>query len=300
MRRCSKRFMKSLLTKIYILLLTAGLFSCEFIKMKKEDDLRAESKPIARAHDKYLYQEDLEGLVPPNMSGDDSIQRVERYIDNWAKKQLLIEEASKKIEFDEAEIERKILDYRYSLMGYEYQTYFINNNLNTEVTEEQIKEYYNENIDNFTLKQNIIRGVYLKVPNGAPKTSNIKSLLMSTDPSDFEELKSYGLSFAIEYQLYDSVWMVFDDVVKNSPMAEIPNKVQFLQNNNFIETSDKDYLYFLRIKEYRISDNTSPLEYVRDDIKNIIINKRKVELAKMLEEEVYEKALKNNEFEIFN
>lgn len=292
--------MTRLLNNLLILSFFVTISSCEFIKMKDETSMIPQSKPIARAHDKYLYLEDLEGLVPANMTYEDSVQRVERYINNWAKKQLLIEEASKKIEFDEAEIERKILDYRYSLMGYEYQTYFISNNLETQVEEQEIIDFYNENIDNFALKQNIIRGVYLKVPKGAPRTDNIKRLLVSSDLNDFEELKSYSLSFATEYQLYDSVWMVFDDVVKNSPLAEIPNKVQFLQNNNYTETSDKDYLYFLKIKEYRISDNTSPLEYVRDDIKKIIINKRKVELANKLEEEVYEKALENNEFEVFN
>jgi hypothetical protein len=274
--------------------------SCNLIKMKDEDALNSGEKAVARAHNNYLYAADLEGLVPPNMPPQDSIQRVERYINNWAKKQLLIREASQKIEFDEAEIERKILDYRYSLMGYEYQTYYINKYLNTDVSEQEIKAYYEENIDNFALKQNIIRGIYLKVPRGAPRTEKLKSLLLSTDSTDFEELKSFSLSFATAYQLYDSVWMVFDDVVKNSPLAEIPNKVQFLQKNNFIKTVDDDYLYYLNIKEYRISDNTSPLEYVRDNIRNIIINKRKVELAQKLEDEVYKKALEKNEFEIFN
>lgn len=276
------------------------LTSCNLIKMKDEDELNSDKKPVARAHNNYLYAEDLEGLVPPNMHPEDSMQRVERYINNWAKKQLLIQEANQKIEFDEAEIERKILDYRYSLMGYEYQTYYINKNLDLNVSEQEIKDYYEENIDNFALKQNIIRGTYIKVPKGAPRTEKLKSLLISTDSADFEELKSFSLSFATAYQLYDSVWMVFDDVVKNSPLAEIPNKVQFLQSNNFIETADDDYLYYLKIKEYRISDNTSPLEYVRDNIRNIIINKRKVELAQKLEDEVYKKALEKNEFEVFN
>lgn len=289
--------------KSYWIKIVAVMFlitSCDLIKMKDEDELNSGKKVVARAHNNYLYEEDLEGLVPPNMPQQDSIQRVERYINNWAKKQLLIQEANQKIEFDEAEIERKILDYRYSLMGYEYQTFYINKNLNTNVSEQDIKDYYEENIDNFALKQNIIRGIYLKVPKGAPRTEKLKSLLISTDSADFEELKSFSLSFATAYQLYDSVWMVFDDVVKNSPLAEIPNKVQFLQKNDFIETADDDYLYYLKIKEYRISDNTSPLEYVRDNIRNIIINKRKVELAQKLEDEVYKKALEKNEFEVFN
>jgi predicted house-cleaning noncanonical NTP pyrophosphatase (MazG superfamily) len=54
------------------------------------------------------------------------------------------------------------------------------------------------------------------------------------------------------------------------------------------------------VDEYRISDNVSPLEFVTDEIKNIILNKRKVELAKKLEDEVYENALEHKEFEIIS
>jgi hypothetical protein len=92
--------------------------------------------------------------------------------------------------------------------------------------------------------------------------------------------------------------MIFDDLVRNSPLAEIPNKVQFLKANPYYETEDESYLYFLKVDEYRISDNISPLEFVTDEIKNIILNKRKVELAKKLEDEVYENALEHKDFEI--
>ncbi len=86
----------------------------------------------------------------------------------------------------------------------------------------------------------------------------------------------------------------------NSPLAEIPNKVQFLRSYNYFETSDTEFLYFLKIDAYKMSDNVSPLEFVKQDIKNIILNKRKVELARKLEDEVYENAAKQNDFEIFN
>jgi len=92
--------------------------------------------------------------------------------------------------------------------------------------------------------------------------------------------------------------MIFDDLVRNSPLTEIPNKVQFLKANPYYETEDDAYLYFLKVDEYRISDNVSPLEFVTDEIKNIILNKRKVELAKKLEDEVYENGLEHKDFEI--
>jgi hypothetical protein len=94
--------------------------------------------------------------------------------------------------------------------------------------------------------------------------------------------------------------MEFDKLVVNSPLAEIPNKIQFLKSYNYYETNDHEFLYFLKIEAYKISDNVSPVEFVNSDIKNIILNKRKVELARKLEEEVYENATKRKDFEIFN
>jgi hypothetical protein len=87
--------------------------------------------------------------------------------------------------------------------------------------------------------------------------------------------------------------------VRGSPLIEIPNKIQFLKSNPYHESSDGNYLYFLKVEEYRISDNVSPLEFVNDEIRNIILNKRKVELAKQLEDEVYAEAESKKDFEIY-
>lgn len=293
-------FTNSINTIITLVLVTM-LASCDLIqfKQKAEEEVEGESA-IARVHDKYLYPEDVEGVITEGMSAEDSAHRVNRFVNSWIKKQLLIQEASTIIEFDEAEIERKILDYRYSLMGYEYQQFYVSQNLDTAVTEEEINQYYEENIDNFVLKKNIIRGKFIKVPLSAPRVNEVRRLLYSTREDRVEELNEYCLRFATQYHLVDTVWLNFEDIIKTTPLQEIPNKVQFLKNNRYVDTSDDLFRYFLKIDEYRISDNISPLEFVREDIKNIILNKRKVDLAKKLEEDVYKSASKNNEFEIYN
>ena len=152
----------------------------------------------------------------------------------------------------------------------------------------------------FILKQNIVRGTYIKVPKTAPRTAKVKDMIFSGKEKDLNELKSYCLSFSVAYHLSDSSWIPFDKLVVNSPMVEIPNKIQFLQKNPFYETNDGDFLYFLKVDDYKISDNISPLEFVKEDIRNILLNKRKVELARILEDEVYENAVKQKNFEIFN
>ncbi len=286
--------------RIAIVIVASALFTgCDFIRMKqkrfREDENR---EPVARVNNAYLYRDELAGIAASGTSKDDSAARVEAYIDNWIRKELLIQEAARKININEAEVERKILDYRYSLIAYEYQSYYIKQHLDTVFDQNEIKEYYENNIDNFILKQNIVRATFVKVPKNAPKMDKLKDWISSRELEDRQNLKSYCLSFSVAYHISDSTWIIFDDLVRNSPLMEIPNKVQFLKTNPYYETEDDNYYYFLKVDEYRISDNVSPLEFVTDEIKNIILNKRKVELAKKLEDEVYENALEAKEFEI--
>ncbi|HEX5170051.1 MAG TPA: peptidyl-prolyl cis-trans isomerase [Cyclobacteriaceae bacterium] len=281
-----------------ILLALFFLFACD--KFKKTPSGTAEGRiPIARVNNAFLYRDELVGIAAAGAGKEDSTSRVGAYVDSWIRKQLLIQEATKKIDINEAEIERKILDYRYSIIAYEYQAQYIKQNLDTVVSKQDIELYYKNNLDNFILKQNIVRATFIKIPKNAPRTDKTKGLIFSRDEDDQNELRSYCLSFSTAYHLADSAWMIFDELVKNSPLVEIPNKIQFLKTNPYYETSDDSYLYFFKVDDYRISDNVSPLEFVRDEIKNIILNKRKIELVKNLEEKVYQEALDGKEFEIF-
>jgi hypothetical protein len=283
---------------VFLALMMAG---CDLIRMKKEEPVGEQSRrSIARVNNTFLYLDELSGLVGANSSKEDSLSRVTAYVNSWVRKQLLINEAMKNIDINEAEVERKVLDYRYSLIGYEFQNFYIKQHMNDSVTEEEIQTYYKDHVDNFVLKQNIVRGTFIKVPKEAPRTKHVKDLMFSKKDKDINELKSYCLSFSSAYHLSDSTWIEFDKLAVNSPLAEIPNKIQFLKTIPYYETSDPQSMYFLKIDEYKISDNISPLEFVREDIKNIILNKRKVELAQKLEQDVYENAIKKKDFEVFN
>lgn len=268
-------------------------------KGNKDSGVPENREPVARVEESYLYKDELAGIIPAGIPKVDSTERVESYIDSWIRKQLMIQEAARKMDINEAEIERKILEYRYSIIAHQYQTYYIKEKLDTAVSRAEIENYYKTNIDNFVLKQNIVQATFIKVPKNAPKTDKIREMVTSKREKDGRELKSYCLSFSAAYHLADSNWMVFDDLVRYSPLAEIPNKIQFLKANPYYETSDDSYLYFLKVENYRITDNVSPLEFVRDEIKNIILNRRKVQLAKQLEDEIFARAESGNKFRIY-
>ncbi|MCE7995820.1 MAG: peptidyl-prolyl cis-trans isomerase [Roseivirga sp.] len=254
---------------------------------------------VARAGNSLLYKRDITGLVSPDLTSQDSAEVVAKFVENWIKEELLIQEAAGNIQLDLSDIERKVAKYRFILISHEYQKQKIEQELNREVSDQEIQEYYELNRDNFILKQNIVRGRYVKISQEAPKKSDVKRWIKSDRPQDIESLKSYCFQFADNYSVEDSTWLKFDDVIKNSPLNTIENKIQFLRRNRYVEESDSAYLYLFKINEYKISEEASPLEFVRNDIEKIIINKRKVALTKSLENDIYERAKENEDFEIY-
>lgn len=278
----------------WILLIIINI-SCEFFKPK---EVNAE-EPIAHVMNNLLHPSDMHGLFPDNISSADSTKLAEKYVEDWIKKQLMISRSSQEVDFNEAEIERKVLDYRYALMVHAFEKKYIRKNLDRGVSEADINEYYEEKADNFLLRQNIIKCIFTQVPKSAPNLSQFRRNFRAYPDSNMEDLKSYISQFAIKSFLEDTTWIIFDDVILGTPLETTPNKTQFLRQNTFSETSDDEYIYFMKLFDYKISDEISPLEFIKEDIENIIINKRKIALKKELEEKIYEEAKANNLFKIY-
>ena len=289
---------KSTLTYLALigLIITTG---CDLIPLSIEDDVNLNREPVARVDEVMLYRDDLAGLSFGE-NAQDSSAIANSYIEGWIGKQLLISRANGVIEIDQAEIDRRVREYRYALIIHEYEKYWIQNRLSKDVSEEEIVDYYEDKKDNFLLKQNIVKCLFAQIPKEAPRVNDFRRQIRAySTGGDIEDIKSYAFRFARKSFMEDTLWVNFDDVILNTPLASIPNKVQFLRTNSFVESADDNSIYFLKLLDYKISDEISPLEFIRDDIENIIINKRKVALKKELQETIYKEALENETFEIY-
>lgn len=281
-----------------LLCVLLGLAACSW--PGNDDDKKGnDMEPIARVHNTYLYQKDLRQVLGQGTSPRDSALLVQRYIDSWIKKQLLFEEAARNARLNMDEIEARVQEYRYQLLTYAYQKQFVDENLDTLVTPEQIKTYYNSNQANFELKQNIVKGLLIQVPKDAPNLAKARQWLRSNNLDDLEELKSYTYSFAVTPRISDSTWIDFDLLVVNTPFDKQDNQLQFITRNRFAEAQDDDFIYLLKILDYKMADQVSPLDFVSKQIEEIILNKRKIALQEQLEDKVWENAQKEKSFEVF-
>jgi hypothetical protein len=270
-------------------------FACDFFETKEGNGLKKEK--IARVGKIFLYKDDIEklSLVPALSSAEDSSSIVSRYVDKWVKKQLLVQAAEQDEAENIPELERRLLEYKYQLLVHGFKKRYVESTLDTLINEQEIQEYYLNNQANFELKQNIVRVFYSKVPKDAPRLDELKSWMRAGNSTDLDELRSYCHGFAASYSLSDSTWLVFDDLVSGIPIK----KGYYPQKNQYLEASDSVYFYFLRINDVKIEDQTSPLEFVKDQISAIIMNKRKINLQNKLENDIYKKALSENMYEVY-
>ena len=277
---------------LYILILLV-FFACN-TKLNKDQNRVA----IARANNAYLYEDDIKDIVPVGTSLKDSIDLLKKYIDNWVRESLVIQKAENNLTDEQKNVEKQLQDYRNSLITYVYEKELVKQKLDTLITNEEIEKYYNENQGDFELKDNIIKVIYVKVSKKAPGIDKLIKWYKSDNMKDREQLASYCHQFAQNFYLDDNSWLLFNDLLKEIPIQTY-NKELFLQNNRYIEVSDSLNKYFVNIKGFKIRNSLSPLAFEKENIKNIILNKRKLQLVTKMKVDVYNDAANTKKIEIY-
>ncbi|MBN1198320.1 MAG: hypothetical protein JXA23_03135 [Bacteroidales bacterium] len=277
--------------KYSLFILLVALASCSYLH--KEND-----RQLARVDDDYLYESDLLGMVTPGTSATDSMNLTRNYIDSWIKKKILIHQAEKNLTADQLDFSKELEDYRNSLVVYAYENMLVTQRLDTIVSDEEIESYYQENQPNFLLKNNIVRLSYVKIPANSKQSRMIRRYFYSDDPGDKEKLADLCDKDFTHYYLDDQTWLIFDDVLKEIPIKTY-NQEEFLRFRRNFEMQDSLYLYLIRILDFKIKESTSPLQFEKQRIKSILLNKRKLALINKMREDVYNDALKKNTIETY-
>ena len=256
-----------------------GLFS-------KED-----SKPrAATVDDRVLYISDVVGMLPEGLSPEDSTTMFQSLVREWVTQNLLLKRAELNLTEEQLDVDEKLESYRRSLLIYCYENQFIQQNLDTTITDNEIIAYYEENKENFKLKDNIAQLVFVQLPPNSKEVKRTLNLMRSEKEEDKEDLEDFCLQHAVRYQLNENRWMVFNDAI-----AELPAGLQPEAQNNFrsgtVNLSDSTGNYIFHIVETRTAKSVSPVEFETASIRDIILNKRKLDLVKQLEQQIFDEGI---------
>jgi hypothetical protein len=257
----------------------------------------AARKPLLEVEGKFLYVDEVQQIIPPNVNVKDSTEIAHSYIRKWVTDVLMYENAKRNIT-NLNEIDELVESYRKSLTIHQYQQKMIEQRLPKEPSEVDLKAFYTQYSAQLILKENIIKGLLLIIPQKAPKMSNVRSWVQSGNTKSLESIEKYSLQNAISYDYFGNKWLPLSEILKRIPL-KIEDPSRFLSSNRFVETSDSTQHYFLRIESFKLSGQVEPYEMAKDRISNILLNKQKADFITKFEDEIYNDAVSNETVTFF-
>ncbi len=277
----------------YSLLIFLGLLcltSCE-------DERPPQEEIIVEAYGKFFLKEDLMAQMPQFSNEEDSTKLADEIINNWINAKVILEYAERNIDSENENLEKKISTYRNSLVVYEYERALINQKLDTNISSSAIDEYYEANKDNFTLNSVITKVWFLEISSDAPKQKKVEKWFLDGDTDDFDKLYEYCQKYAENFFFEENKWLYLDELLKEIPIKEDDWEL-FLKNNSHKIFETDNYKYLVRFFDYRLKGSVSPMSLEREKIRDLILNKRKVDLLKKLRKDMVQEAFESGKVKV--
>lgn len=263
---------------------------------KEENTDLSEDKIIAEVYSKQLYLSELDGMVSPDKSPQDSALIINAFVERWVRDQLLMREAERHVPKD-LNIDDLVRDYRASLIRNNYEKLLVEAQLDSVVTAEEILAYYNENKEQFKLNDKIIRCYFIKVQKDVEQFSELRKWWNNGQQEDIEAMLRFSNEFAETYILENIKWYKTDKVIRHVP-RDVFTKSKLTEGFNEI-ASDDEYYYLIKVLETTSKNKIAPLGFVNDQIIKVILHKRKLQLLDKKKEEIYSLESRRNNIKIY-
>lgn len=253
-------------------------------------------KVLARVFDQTLRWSDLRQVIPLDATPADSAALANQYIDAWAHQQVVLHTASVNQPDDDLDMEAQLEDYRRSLVIFNYEQALVDQKLDTAVSQEEIAAYYEKHQTDLELKDDMIRARWFKV--NEPDKRVVRKMTQRFKSGGGNDLHE------VELWLARSGVSIVDRSTNWIPASELRAEVPQEAVDDLIARNGKDVFmqdeaaWFVEIMDHRSRNSPSPLELVRQDIRAILLNQRKLKLIEDMRRDVYEQALKNNDVEV--
>lgn len=252
--------------------------------------------PLAEVNGHFLYREDLQAVLPVGLSADDSLLFAGRYVRNWVEEQLFYDKAQENIPDNET-LERMVDDYRKSLILHTYQQALIHEKHSADLTEGEIEAYYRQHTGLFKVDRPLVKGLFIKVPVGAPHLADVRRWYQSDSHEAVEHLEKYSLRNAVKYEYFYDRWRPLSEVLGWMPAKE--NTEKDLRKGGHVELKDSAFCYFLHVTDYRAIGQEEPYEMARAHAKDMLLNIRQTDYIRQVREGLYRRAQEKDEIKYY-
>lgn len=279
---------------IGLILLFISVTSCK----KENVDTDKSKMPVVTVINETLYKAELDEAIPRNLSVEDSTEFAQSYIKMWINTRLVYNKAKQNI-VNKEEIDQLVEDYRKSLITNSFQEQLIREHFSKVVKDNELEAYYEKNKDKIKLKENIVKGLFLKVPVDSKELANFQKWYKQTNDAAVENIEKKRLQNAVGYEYFYNDWVSFSSMAENIPLS-IDDEEQFLKTNKNIEVRDSSFVYLLNIKEYKLIGSEAPFDYIKNHLMEIYIEQQRSDYLKQVQDDLYNKAVSDGEIKFYD
>lgn len=267
--------------------LSTALVGCD-----KQQDHKGKT-PLVEVAGKFLYREDLQTALPLDLSVEDSVLFAENYIRNWIEDVLLFEKAEDNVR-DSERVKALVESYRRALVMHTYQEELVLQQLDGEITQTEIADYYEKNKSLFILDKPVVKGLFIKVPLQSPGLADVRRWYKRNTQDAVEKLEKYSLRNAVTYDYFYDRWRPLEEIEAMLPPGKwMPGDTSSAKNRD-VELKDTAFHYFLHIEEYQGKGEQKPLDFAQEEIKEILINLKRVDFINRVKKDLFRQASDKN------
>lgn len=228
---------------------------------------------VARVNDHILYRSEA-AITMKNLGYDTKKPEDWKiFVDSWVKAKIMVDQLS-------AEEPKKAIvsNHRSALFEGELAEYYLTERrlrekVDTSIGDQQLQQYYQSHLEEFTLQDFIVKALFLKVPLEAPVINQIKSAYLLKNDKDLAQIESYAKLYAEDFYFDDENWVFFNQIGKKIPIKSL-NKENLVLNRTKTYLSDDKFVYFINVLDFKLKDENPPFEFVRETIRERVIAAR--------------------------
>jgi hypothetical protein len=270
--------------------------SCSFFPAKQQG---ANDIIVAEIEEKKLFLSEVPAIFPDGINKKDSIELLRKYVNTWARQYLIAAKAEMYLDKAQKDVGRELEDYRLSLLSYRYENQYVEQKIDTVISQEEIELFYEQHAEMFPLTAPCIQATYVKVAKNTPGTATIKRHVRTAkEEESMRKLDSLCTKAEAVCDFFNDQWVDMDFLAQKTVFA-LEECKQALRENWYLETADEQYLYLLNFRAVKREGDVAPLTHVRATIVHLIIGKRKRDLIKNLEKSAFNEALDYKRLKIY-
>ena len=282
-----------------VLLIALLAVSCQMVH--RVTDTAAElfgDAVVARVGEHRLMRSELANYIPAGVSSEDSLGLAQQYIKAWAEELLFLDMAESRLSKEEQDVSKELEEYRRTLLKYRYEERYINERLDTLISDEEVRNYYREHMDKFLVDRPLLKVRYMVIPADSRSLKTIKELMSSDDAMDAIAADSLAFTAALRYVDSSDAWMDAILLARDLGTDEV-SMMSALRNRTIEVKGDDGLLRVAYVVDMVQKGSPAPLDYCEERIKDILLSARKHELVGGLERDLLNDALAKGKFVIY-